>query len=234
MLNHKPAIRFWLFCGLFIVISRAYALDGDAIEVYFLRGDYKLVIAQEEQVLAAARKDSQFYEHYYLVGLSYMKEGDLSRARGIFEVILHDAKDSKLKEEAKISLGDSYLAVKELDKAQDIYREILKSDPDSKYKDLIAGRLSGASVKLKDSSVAPESSSTSYYSVQVGAFNNADNAETLLQKLRAKDYSAYIDNSVLEGKTVYRVRVGRFSQRNDALSLESKLSREGFSTKICP
>jgi len=37
-----------------------------------------------------------------------------------------------------------------------------------------------------------------------------------------------------EAGGAYRVRVGRFSARREALELEKKLAQEGYPTKICP
>jgi cell division septation protein DedD len=66
--------------------------------------------------------------------------------------------------------------------------------------------------------------------VQVGFFSNQANASKLVDKLLAKDFPAYIENSA----GGYRVRVGKFTTQKEALDLEGKLSKEGYQTKVCP
>jgi hypothetical protein len=67
-------------------------------------------------------------------------------------------------------------------------------------------------------------------SVQVGFFTNISNAVNLKNKLLAADYPAYIEN----GGNGYRVKVGRFKTREDALAAEDRLSRQGYPTKLTP
>jgi cell division protein FtsN len=43
-----------------------------------------------------------------------------------------------------------------------------------------------------------------------------------------------MDEAGSQGKISYRVRVGKFKLRDEALNLEKKLSHEGYPTKICP
>jgi tetratricopeptide (TPR) repeat protein len=71
---------------------------------------------------------------------------------------------------------------------------------------------------------------TGEYSVQIGFFTNSANANSLKDKLLAKNYSAYVED--FNGG--YRVRVGKFKLQKEALDLESKLLRDGFPTKVCP
>ncbi|HPT39392.1 MAG TPA: SPOR domain-containing protein [Candidatus Omnitrophota bacterium] len=68
------------------------------------------------------------------------------------------------------------------------------------------------------------------YSVQIGFFSNSANANNLKDKLLSKNYPAYVESF----GSGYRVRVGKFKEQKEALELETKLSREGFQTKICP
>jgi cell division septation protein DedD len=59
--------------------------------------------------------------------------------------------------------------------------------------------------------------------VQVGAFDNHDNAQGLVGKLKSRGYSAYITS-----KNPYKVQVGAFENREAASKLEGKLKEDGF------
>lgn len=72
------------------------------------------------------------------------------------------------------------------------------------------------------------------YYVQVGFFSEKDNAEKLCEKLVRQGFDAYILKSTDDYKTRYRVKVGRLGSSQEALQLEKKLKRAGYSTKVCP
>ncbi len=89
-------------------------------------------------------------------------------------------------------------------------------------------------IKIKPkTSVAPKSaaspfSSNVYYTIQVAALSNYKIAKKLADKLNAMGFFAYIlpiHISGKNGKAVYQqVRVGKFSNKNDALSVEKLIS----------
>jgi len=68
------------------------------------------------------------------------------------------------------------------------------------------------------------------YYVQVGFFSSSVNANNFKNTLLNKNYPAYVENS----GTGYRVKVGKFKSQKEAIDLESKLSQDGFATKVCP
>jgi cell division septation protein DedD len=76
-------------------------------------------------------------------------------------------------------------------------------------------------------SVSPFSSNA-YYTIQVAALSNYKTAKKLADKLNAMGFFAYIlpiHISGKNGKAVYQqVRVGKFSNENDALSVEKLIS----------
>jgi len=71
---------------------------------------------------------------------------------------------------------------------------------------------------------------TGEYSIQVGFFTSSANANNFKDTLLSKNYPAYVEDS----GTGYRVKVGKFKSQKEALDLESRLSRDGFATKVCP
>lgn len=66
------------------------------------------------------------------------------------------------------------------------------------------------------------------YTVQVGAFRNPRYAQEYLDGLIEMDFPAIIERE--DG--YYRVRVGRFSDLDDAIKMEQRLKRTGYPTVI--
>lgn len=61
------------------------------------------------------------------------------------------------------------------------------------------------------------------YTVQIGAFQDREDAESLRRKFAKKGYTAYI---TLSGTgSVYKVRLGKFSDRQEAASLAARLMK---------
>lgn len=61
------------------------------------------------------------------------------------------------------------------------------------------------------------------WTVQVNAFPQERDATRLAKRLKDKGYDAYVTSSEIKGRTWYRVRVGRFTTRNEAKSLQEEL-----------
>jgi len=79
--------------------------------------------------------------------------------------------------------------------------------------------------------------SSAFFSVQVGAFALEANAEDLTRRLNQKGYDAFIKPQVSSsGKTLHRVLVGRYADRESAgdrlLELAKRENMEGFVTRI--
>ena len=64
------------------------------------------------------------------------------------------------------------------------------------------------------------------WAVQVGSFRNKPNALGLRDQLRKKGYDAYVDEVKLDGKPLYRLRVGPVAKRPKAEELAHKLKSE--------
>ena len=72
------------------------------------------------------------------------------------------------------------------------------------------------------------------FTVQVGAFKNASYAEARMAWLKEKGYSAYMTLSgVKEGENLYKVCIGRFTEREKAKALSEKIrNSEGLQTFV--
>lgn len=262
--NLKQIPWIWLvICVLCMgIYNNVYALDLDKLKVSFLQGDYKAAITEGEKAIAR-RSDASgagLDELYYLLALSYLKDGNYLRASDIFEIILGEFKESKFKPEAKLGLGDTFFLRGDLNKADDCYRELLKNYPDTKLKAQVYIRLSEVGFKKGDTGQGqefldklkkefPDNSELKadkelcslaefkdgvYYSIQLGSFSKEQNASGLADKLKKSGYDAYIEVIDLGDTKSYRVKVGKLSSRGEASKLENQLSLEGYPTKICP
>ena len=60
--------------------------------------------------------------------------------------------------------------------------------------------------------------------VQVGSFSSAVNADNLVAKLRLEGLSAYKEAVSSGSSTVYRVRVGPFIERDEAISVDQRVN----------
>jgi cell division protein FtsN len=69
------------------------------------------------------------------------------------------------------------------------------------------------------------------YTVQVGAFDRLEKAESLRSQLAKKYDMVFVEKSIA-GKTPYRVRVGRFPDRQAARQVEKKLADSGIETYL--
>ena len=73
-----------------------------------------------------------------------------------------------------------------------------------------------------------------FYTVQVGAFSNRNNALQLSYDLKENGFDAYLEPIERLGDKLYRVRVGKFGSKDRAIDLQEKLSDAGYPTKIFP
>ena len=150
----------WVYFGfcalLFGFLTNVYALSLDKVKVYFLGGDYKSAILEGEELLASEAQSARCDELYYILGLSYLKDGNALRASDIFEIILKEFRDSAFKEEAGLGLGDSYFLRGDFSKAQDCYKGLIDTNPRTKLKAQVYYRLSKVCFKKGDTQTATE------------------------------------------------------------------------------
>jgi len=249
---------FIIFLVFFISPVFLWAANLDNIKADFLQKGYRRVIF-ESKPLVNSISISGNEELNYILGLSYLKEGNLEQAQNCFKRILSSL-SKKFKVQANLGLADTYLLSGRLDTAQEIYDKLIKDDANSHCQAAVLYRLSQLEFKKgnirqgndylsklkKDfplslelrltkglslmTIAAPAVMYSNEYSVQVGFFSNSINANNFKDKLLSKDYPAYLE----EAESGYRVKVGRFKTQNEAFDLESKLSQEGFQTKIRP
>lgn len=70
------------------------------------------------------------------------------------------------------------------------------------------------------------------YYVQAGAYRTNEDAETQKAKLAMMGWEARVTEREQAGRTVFRVRVGPFSKRDDAERIKDKLDNAGLDTTL--
>jgi len=249
-------IRFILVFWLFLILpDLCWALDLDTLKVDFLEGNYRRVIFEGQAQIDRMHLGNTD-ELNYILGLSYLKESKIDPAQNCFRQILSNS-NSKFKAAAHLALADTYLVSGQFQQAQDSYNKLIADDSNSNQKPAILYRLSQLELKKgnhqkgndywfklkRDFPLSPELrltkgiasvnlplNETGEYSIQVGFFTNSVNARNFENRLLSKHYPAYVESF----GSGFRVKVGRFKLQKEALDLESKLSQDGFATKLCP
>jgi len=235
--------------------SKAHFIKS--VDILFLKGNYSSVAKDVRGNIRKYRFSTKEKKKLlYLAGLSHIKLGGYESAIGHFQNIL-DMKGSDYREDAYIGIADSYFYAKNYSKAIESYNAILTMYPrsdrlSSVYHNLA---LSYEKVKRKDKAktyykkvknefntsfeakgitdVALEKDiKTHYYIVQIGAFRSLRNAKKLVRRLSRKGFDSYIQKIRKDRKAFYRVRGGKFSNKDYAVRLVRKLRRNRFSAKI--
>ncbi len=256
-----------MFGGLFLIApdsAQASRIDVSRIKAAYMSADFSQAIAQGEQALAGASKHEQgLDELYYLLGLSYLKEGNVLRASDIFEIIIKEFPRSPLHESAQLGLADTMFLTNDFGRAEAAYKNLLETKSRAVENVELFVRLKQLYLKQGDVRLAshyeallrkeyplyseismghdqcalpPQSKNTElFYSVQVGSFGQEDNAIKLRQQLLHKRYPAFIEEvTTVQGVVMYKVRVGKYASLREAELLQDELKSLGFPTQICP
>lgn len=70
------------------------------------------------------------------------------------------------------------------------------------------------------------------YTIQAGSFSDESNAKRLQSILRSTYEDVYIMRVAARGGGLFRVRIGKFKTRDDALETANRLAREGYGALI--
>jgi len=204
----------------------------ETVMEHFLKGQFK----ESERLAASFRPrpgDNRAEEVAMIRALSLMKLGRFEEARPILETLQNQSSSAELRAQAAYSLGDSFYFQNDRSQADIYYRQAVERYPDhgeAQQVRRLLGLSHPASVTMPLRQTGVEENLI--YSVQVGSFSKRRNAERLLNKLMRKRLDAYILQD--EASKNFRVRIGHLTMRADAESLEARLKKDGYPTKIFP
>jgi cell division septation protein DedD len=77
-----------------------------------------------------------------------------------------------------------------------------------------------------------ESHSAGLWSVQLGSFGDAANAQRLASRVDAYGYEAAVSDIKASGKVMHRVRLGPYATRGEAEAVTSSLAVHGFVAQV--
>ena len=204
-------------------------------------GDYenamKALRSLEENAPEGIRKDMILMA----VGECYFGMKDYENAANSYKSLIESLPDSDRLPTAYISLAKSYQSMGKLEEAKQSCQRLIESYsqsmelqqaqqildfPSSARPESVEVQPSVSEpvdTKKPEPSVEPES----YFCIQVGAFSSKSIAEKLANQLRRKGYYVDVLDPFPGGKTLYRVRVGKFRTRSaELLETERKLRRQ--------
>lgn len=75
---------------------------------------------------------------------------------------------------------------------------------------------------------------TQSWAVQVGSFSNQSNAQRLADRLATLEYPAFVTRNVVEGRVMYRVKVGPETTRQAADQLAMRLKEDEHPARVVP
>jgi len=75
-------------------------------------------------------------------------------------------------------------------------------------------------------------SRTGPFTIQVGSFSDYGNAVRLKNAIQLKYEKVYIMNAEIKGDTFYRVRIGKYTLRDEAYRFAKMLAEEGYAVLI--
>ena len=220
-------------------------------EALYLQGSYSESI--EECAVNIARNRAQD-QAYYLLGLNYLKINDTERAREKLKYLMDNFKSSQYLEPARLAYSDTYFVEQDYPKAKGMYEDILKAG--GELTAAVYLRLHQSALKSGDWQVAREyanilkqryplsleaaaaeempRNNDLFFTVQIGSFANFQNATRLLNKIKGQNFDGYIDELHQSGNSLYRVRVGKLSSRQEVEALKKNLEERGYPTRIFP
>jgi cell division protein FtsN len=100
--------------------------------------------------------------------------------------------------------------------------------PASEAKPAPAAAKSPAAKTPPTTTAAATKGGPSSFTIQVGAFKDRATADSVVSRLKAKGFAAYLIAPESEGVGLYNVRVGSYPARADAERIQTKLREEKF------
>ena len=256
----KRVLRISCFlCSGLLVLICLYGFANQEmsdIETAILEKNYETAESLAEDFIAKeATQESDFLARYYL-GLSRVYLEKYNQAIEVFQELLKQKPDNKLRDRTYLGIIDVYNLSGDYNKALDTSRKLLKISPRSELLSLIYLKRARSHLKLAQWTQAetylkktinkfPNSlearlakqllEEKQYFAVQLGAFLGRERAENLVTELQLRGEYAYIMETIdKEGNKFYRVRVGKFSVLDQAKEIEKNLAKLGYPTRIYP
>ena len=236
---------------LLVVPSLLYGKDSldRAKRAYLLRNNTQSIYYARQSLLESFNDEA-----LYFLGLNYLKLGDYRKARDLFRKVIENFETSPFYQVSLVKFADTYFLENKWDRAEKLYNHILRESLALDYKPLIYLRLAQISAKIGKwgkkkeylkiiSTRYPHTIEKKYaqilqkrgdfFTIQVGAFASKRNALQIMRDLKSK-YSVYLVEEREKNLIFYKVRVGRFGDKEAASRVYRSLVEEGYAAQIYP
>ena len=88
--------------------------------------------------------------------------------------------------------------------------------------------------EIAPAQIAVETSPTGMWAVQLGSFNERENAERLAVELKELKFAAFLSQSPSESGSLHRVRIGPLKDRESADAMAERLQKAGHKGQVVP
>ena len=251
----RPAIAgLAMTAALIAFVPMAVAEDLSSLQAAFLRGDYTGIVQEARRLDRQGGKLSEGV--LYLWGISAFKLDHPEEGRQALDRLVAERSGSRWRVPALLALGQSWEEAGQDDEALKAYETLLTGEGASAYFSQAAFKLGRVQMRLglwqesrstlnslvQRAPQSPEAAAARdllgqgsfYYCVQVGAFSSEANAGRLAGELKRRGHEPEISRTELEGKEIFRVRIGRFQRRQEAEAELKQLREEGFPGRVFP
>ena len=171
-------------------------------------------------------------------GLALTKKGELAEKmylQGSYqsaayecERLFNESRDAQFKNEVAQLAGLCYLKLNDRARAQEFFEYVMNNAKDTYL-------LEEAKAGLENvAKAAPPPDTPSYYAVQVGCFKDRDNATRLFNRFKRRRYTVRVAEEQDGSVTIFKVKIGRFKTREEAVDFARKLEKIGHPAAIVP
>lgn len=248
------AVWMFLFPGVFS--ASAAREDMSTLQAALMSRDYVRVGEIVRQLLKERPSAEQESVLRYYSGLSALRLGRYAEAENVFRRLEASRLREDLSDQVTAGLIDALYLQGFYEKALQESGRVLARRKDSAMASAFCLKAARANLKLArwvkagellrrvaeeyplsfESDVARQLlEEQQYFTVQVGSFADKALAQHLVNELtRRQEYAFIVESRASDGRTNFRVRVGRLSNLRDAVTLEAKLAGLGYPTLIYP
>ena len=225
-------------------------------KAFFMQKQYVEAIEECTAVIHEHPNDPDVLsEANYFAGASYANLFDFLTAKKNFDVIIAQYKGSPYYEDAYMGLGDVEFLQENYSQALKVYHDFLTTQPSKKRLATLYFRLAEVNLKMGDKAEYQKyfdklqnefplsfeardarrlTVHEDFYTVQVGAFTNYENAQRFIERLKSKGYDVYSVLCMLSGKKLCRIRIGKYKTLGEAEEVKKALEKDGYFAKIFP
>ncbi|MDD5085704.1 MAG: SPOR domain-containing protein [Candidatus Omnitrophica bacterium] len=233
-------------------ISAKESLDN--ITILYLKGNYDEVI-RSGRMLNLSSSQPEVVKALYYVGVSLLVEKRFIEARRYLEAVEKNDKGKELAASAALRFADSYYLEGKSKQAFQLYESFTRAYPSSSllpsaYKKLFEvcqavgdfkqadqyreTLLSQYPSSIEAQQLGGKEEKPDYFTIQVGAFFDENNARRLKLELEVLGYKPAIIKAREEKTVLYKVRLGQFKTRAEAAYVAGQLEARGYPARVCP